>query len=345
VGNRVTLKTIADAVGVSRTTVSNAYNRPDQLAPELRDRILGTARELGYSWPDPAARRLRSGRRDAVGLLLTEGLSYAFTDPAVVMLLQGIARATEDAGLALLVVPELGAGVQDAVVDAFCLYSMAADHPNVSAAQARGVPLVVVDEPRIEGHAFVGIEDRRGGRLAAEHLLQLGHRTLAMLTARTQLDGYVGPLTAEREAAAMSVDRERLGGYREAFGAAGIDWDRVPRFEMPANMPESGLEGARLALATDPRPTALITATDQLALGVIEAAREAGLRVPEDLSVVGFDDIPGAAWSQPGLTTVRQPLFEKGEIAGRLLTAGATQQEVILPVELVVRGSTAPPSA
>ena len=162
-GNRVTLKTIAEAVGVSRTTVSNAYNRPDQLAPELRERILGTARRYRYSGPDPAARRLRSGRRDAVGLLLNEGLSYAFSDPAAVMLLQGIARATEDAGLALLVVPERGSGVQDAVVDAFCVYSLTGDHPNVAAAQERGVPLVVVDEPRLEGHAYVG------ARIASGH--------------------------------------------------------------------------------------------------------------------------------------------------------------------------------
>jgi DNA-binding LacI/PurR family transcriptional regulator len=344
VGNRVTLKTIAEAVGVSRTTVSNAYNRPDQLAPELRERILGTARELGYSGPDPAARRLRSGRRDAVGLLVTEGLSYTFTDPASVLLLQGIARATEDAGLALLVVPERG-GVRDAVVDAFCLYSMPAEHPNVAAAQDRGVPLVVVDEPRIEGHAFVGIEDRHGARLAAEHLLALGHRRFALLIDPTQLDGYAGPLTPEREAAAPSVTfLERVAGYRDALEAADIAWERVPRFELPANLPERGLEGARLALASDPRPTALIAATDQLALGAIEAAREAGLRVPEDLSIVGFDDVPGAAWARPALTTVRQPLFEKGAVAGRLLTAGAAPREVILPIELVVRGSTAPPA-
>jgi DNA-binding LacI/PurR family transcriptional regulator len=344
VGNRVTLKTIAEAVGVSRTTVSNAYNRPDQLAPELRDRILGTARALGYPGPDPAARRLRSGRRDTVGLLLTEGLSYAFTDPAAVMLLQGIAHATEEAGVAMLVVPERGGGVQDAVVDAFCLYSMEADHPNVTAAQERGIPLVVVDEPRLSGYAYVGIEDRLGARLAAEHLLELGHRRFAMLTERTQADGYVGPLTAEREAAASSMLYiERLGGYRDALAAVGIDWRSVPRFELPANLPERGLEGGRLALARNPRPTAVIAATDQLALGVLEAAREAGLRVPGDLSVVGFDDIPGAAWSRPGLTTIRQPLFEKGEIAGRLLTEGAADREVILPVELVVRGSTAAP--
>jgi len=298
----VTLKTIADTVGVSRTTVSNAYNRPDQLAPELRDRILGTARALGYAGPDPAARRLRSGRRDAVGLLLTWGLSYAFADPSAALLLQGLARATETAGLAMLVVPERGTGVQDAVVDAFCLCSMAADHPCVAAAQERGLPLVVIDEPRLDGHAFVGTDDRAGARLAAEHLLALGHRRFALL--------------------ALGSQRERLAGYRDALGAAGAGWEEVTRFEA----------------AAVPRPTAVIAATDLLALGVLEAAREAGLRVPEDLSVIGFDDVPAAAWAR--LTTVRQPLVEKGEIAGRLLSEGAAG-EVIVPVELVVRGSTA----
>ena len=323
-GTRVTLKTIAEAVGVSRTTVSNAYNRPDQLAPELRDRILGTARELGYSGPDPAARRLRSGRRDAVGLLVTEGLSCTFADPASVMLLQGIARATEDAGVALLLVPERG-GVRDAVVDAFCLCSMAAEHPNVAAARERGVPLVVVDEPRIEGHAFVGVELRRGAQLAAEHLLALGHRRFAMLTASARLVSH----------------RERLAGYRDALEAAGVAWSDVPCFELAANLPERGLEGAQAALAAASPPTALIASTDQLALGALEAAREAGLRVPEDVSVVGFDDVPGAAWSRPALTTVHQPLVEKGEVAGRLLSGAGDGRDVILPVELVVRGSTA----
>ena len=328
--NRVTLQTIADALGVSRTTVSNAYNRPDQLAPALRDRILATARELGYSGPDPAARGLRSGRRDVVGLLFTEQLSYAFTDPAAVLLLQGIARATEAAGLALLLVPAHGRGarsaVQDAVVDAFCIYSMPDGHPNVHAALERRLPTIVVDEPRLEGHAYVGIEDRKGARLAAEHLLGLGHRRFALLSEPTR-------------------DRERLRGYRDALQAAGIAWEQVVRHEQAANHPDRGLEGGRALLAAEPRPTALLACTDQLALGALEAARELGLRVPEDVSVVGFDDVPGAAWSTPALTTVRQPLLEKGEIAGRLLIAAAPDRdEVILPVELVVRGTTAPPA-
>jgi DNA-binding LacI/PurR family transcriptional regulator len=324
VARRVTLNTIAEAVGVSRTTVSNAYNRPDQLAPELREQILGTARRLGYAGPDPAARRLRSGRRDAVGLLAGDGLPAALTDPAAALLLQGIARATEDAGVALLVLPRRG-GVRDAVVDAFCLYAIAAEHPDVAAARERGIPLVVVDEPRIAGHAYVGVEDRRGAVLAAEHLLALGHRRFALLA---------GP-------GRLAIQRERLGGYRAALEAGGIDWADVARFELPGCLPEDGLRGARRALAADPRPTALIAASDQLALGALAAAREAGLRVPDDVSVVGFDDVPAAAWSHPALTTVRQPLLRKGELAGRLLSGGDGRREVILPVELVVRGSTA----
>jgi DNA-binding LacI/PurR family transcriptional regulator len=309
--NRVTLQTIADAVGVSRTTVSNAYNRPDQLAPGLRERILAKAHDLGYSGPDPAARRLRSGRTDAVGLLLTDGLSYAFTDPAATLLLQGIARTIEDAGLALLLVP--GRGVADAVVQSLCIYALPAGHPNVDAALERRVPLVVVDEPRLADHAYVGIEDRRGARLAAEHLLALGHRRFALLCGES------------------TTQRERLAGFRAAIEAAHARW------EAP--------EDVGAALLGDERPTALLAGSDQRALAALETARDAGLVVPHDLSIVGFDDIPGAAWSVPALTTIRQPLLRKGEIAGRLLTAAAAAgREVVLPVELVVRGSTARPA-
>ena len=306
---RVTLKTIAEAVGVSRTTVSNAYNRPDQLAPELRERILATAADLGYAGPDPAARRLRSGRSGAVGLMLSGGVAQAFEDPATALLLRGIARTVEAAGLALLLVPEQGEGVRDAVVGALAVCSMPAAHPGVKAALDRRLPLVVVDRPRLSGHAYVGIDERGGARRAAEHLLGLGHRRFAVL--------------CEPE-----VHRERLAGYRAALDAAGADW---ARHKLPA------------ALDATPRPTALLAASDRLALAALDAARVAGLRVPEDLSVVGFDDLPGAVGAAPALTTIRQPLLEKGEIAGRLLTAGPTDHSAILPVELVVRGSTAPP--
>jgi DNA-binding LacI/PurR family transcriptional regulator len=141
-GARVTLQTVADAVGVSRTTVSNAYNRPDQLAPALRDRILTAARTLGYAGPDPAARRLRSGGRDAVGVLLGPGLESAFADPAAAAVLRGVARTVEAAGVALLLLS--ADQVRNAVVRSLCVYEAAADDPGVAAARARGLQLVMI---------------------------------------------------------------------------------------------------------------------------------------------------------------------------------------------------------
>jgi DNA-binding LacI/PurR family transcriptional regulator len=342
----VTLQTIANALGVSRTTVSNAYNRPDQLAPELRRKVLETAKELGYAGPDPAARRLRSGRRGAIGLMFSERLSYAFTDPGAVNFLQGLTEATEAKGYELLLLPGMrgqeqeAVAVRDAVVGAFCLYCMPDGHPAVSAALQRGLPVVIVDEPRLPGSFFVGIDDRDGARRAARHVRDLGHEHVAVITDRLVDDGYEGLADVDRIARSnCKVSRERVAGY-----AAGLDATTgVPVYDAMANFPECGARAARYLMSLSPRPTALLCATDVLAFGAIDALRQDGLDVPGDVSVTGFDDVPAAA--QAGLTTVRQPLIEKGREAGRLLMERDTEREVVLPLELEVRGSTAPPPA
>jgi DNA-binding LacI/PurR family transcriptional regulator len=345
VAERVTLQTIADVLGVSRTTVSNAYNRPDQLAPELRQKVLETAKQLGYAGPDPAARRLRSGRRGAIGLMFSERLSYAFTDPGAVGFLQGLTEATEAKGYELLLLPgmrgeeqEVGA-VRDAVVGAFCLYCMPEGHPAVDAAFGRGVPVVIVDEPRLSGGWFVGIDDLGGARLAAEHVKALGHEHVAVITDRLVDDYYEGFADGERiKRSNCKVARERVAGY-----IAGMDTaEPLPVYDTIANFIESGERAAREVLQRDPRPTALLCSTDVLAFGAIRAAREVGLSIPGDVSVTGFDDVPEAETLD--LTTIRQPLVEKGREAGRLLIEHDTEREVMLPLELVVRGSTAPPS-
>jgi DNA-binding LacI/PurR family transcriptional regulator len=345
VAERVTLQTIADVLGVSRTTVSNAYNRPDQLAPELRQKVLETAKQLGYAGPDPAARRLRSGRRGAIGLMFSERLSYAFTDPGAVGFLQGLTEATEAKGYELLLLPgmrgeeqEVGA-VRDAVVGAFCLYCMPEGHPAVDAAFGRGVPVVIVDEPRLSGGWFVGIDDLGGARLAAEHVKALGHEHVAVITDRLVDDYYEGFADGERiKRSNCKVARERVAGY-----IAGMDTaEPLPVYDTIANFVESGHRAALELLQRDPRPTALLCSTDVLAFGAIRAAREVGLSIPGDVSVTGFDDVPEAETLD--LTTIRQPLVEKGREAGRLLIEHDTEREVMLPLELVVRGSTAPPS-
>jgi len=340
----VTLQTIADALGVSRTTISNAYNRPDQLAPELREKVLETAKRLGYAGPDPAARRLRSGLRGAVGLMFSERLSYAFTDPAAIGLLQGLTEATEEKGYELLLLPGMRGerrevvSVRDAVVGAFCLYCMPDGHPAVQAAFDRRLPVVIVDEPRLPGGFFVGIDDREGARQLAAYVAALGHERVAIVADRMVDDHGEGLAGPERIARAdCKVSRERIDGY-----LAGLDGVApVPIYEALANFPECGERAASVLLELSPRPTAILCSTDVLALGVIDALRARGLDVPGDVSVTGFDDVPAAA--PAGLTTIRQPLVDKGREAGRLLTEHGTEREVILPTELVTRSSTGPP--
>ncbi|MFD0690347.1 LacI family DNA-binding transcriptional regulator [Actinomadura fibrosa] len=360
-----TLRDVAAAVGVSHTTVSNAYHRPEKLSGALRERILRTARELGYPGPNPLAAGLATRRAGAVGVLFTEALSYAFTDPAAVLFLQGVAGTSElaDVGLTLIPAPpeSPSAGewasdaVRRAVVDGFLAYSLSDDHPGVVAARARGLPLVVVDEPEPrpgDGVPFVYVDDRDGARQAAAHLAGLGHRRVAVLADRLAADGRSGPADGARlGAVTYAVVRHRLAGYLDALPAG----SRPPVVECGGNSAELGRAAALGLLAGPPeeRPTAILAITDRLAEGALAAARELGVAVPGELSVVGFDDLPPAAAAVPPLTTVRQPLVRKGEVAARMLLdliagaapgAGGAPERVRLPAELVVRSTTAPPA-
>jgi DNA-binding LacI/PurR family transcriptional regulator len=328
-----TLQTIADALGVSRATVSNAYNHPERLGDELRERVLATARELGYPGPDPAARRLRQQRAGAVGLVFTEALSYAFSDAAAVAFLEGLARRCEERESPLLLLPLAASGeaataaVREAVVDALCIYSLYDDHPAVDAALERRLPLVIVDEPRSEEASFVGVEDRGGTRELGRRLVELGHERVAVVAPILVPDGHEGFVSDDRLARAVyQVDRERLTGFQEAFGDIQV-------YDCP-NRRDAGDRAAAILLDQEPQPTALLCTTDEIALGALPRAREAGV------SVTGFDDVPEA--ERAGLTTVRQPLRQKGEIAGDLLLGGE-RGEVILPTEPVMRASTVPP--
>ena len=186
---RVTLRALAQDLGVSAATVSNAYNRPDQLSPALRTRVLARARELGFAGPDPVARGLRRGRVGAVGVLVDQSVSHAFADPAVVLILDGLAGQLQEDGSGMLLHAAItgGAGAQlvrAAAVDAWVIASVPSGHPAVEAAQAQGRPLVVLDQPALDGVPAVTIDDESGAHAAAQHLLALGHRRLAVLPHR-----------------------------------------------------------------------------------------------------------------------------------------------------------------
>ncbi len=350
---RATMTRVAEELGVSAMTVSNAYNHPERLSAALRERIFETARRLGYPGPDPLGRGLRRGRAGALGVIYDNLLSYAFEDQAAVSFLRGVSAAAEEEGLGLTLVPGSPKGERDALaigrtlVDGFVIYSVADGDPVVEAALERGSPAVTVDQPRVEGVPFVGIDDEAAARSAAEHLVELGHRRYAVVAFGLSPDWRAGIADEERQrSASYRVSRSRLEGFAAALACrGGVSWSEVPVYECPSSSKALGRDAGEVVLSRAPRPTAVLATSDELALGVIEAARERGLSVPGDLSVVGFDDVPEAAIATPPLTTVRQDHAEKGLSAGRLLVAQLRGEEAsspcLLPAQLVVRGSTA----
>lgn len=347
---QATLASLAAELGVSRTTVSNAYNRPDQLSPELRRRVLETARRLGYPGPDPVARSLRTRKAGAVGLLLTENLSYAFRDPAAVGVLEGLALACEDAGVGLHLVPaspgrEDLAAVHRAGVDGFVVYSVPDDDPHLAAVLQRPVPTVIVDQPQVDGIDRVGPDDDNATTTLAGHLVDLGHRqvgVLCMRLARDRNDGFVS--VDRQEQAHYHVQRTRLAALARTFAKAGVDWQTVPVVERFEHTVDDGAAAARQLLDTYPRVTALICTSDILALGALAEAGRRGLRVPADLTITGFDGIAEA--TRAGLTTVHQPVLEKGRAAGKLLLGAGDRvspKVITLPTELRIGTTSAPP--
>lgn len=349
---RVTLQIIANQVGVSRMTVSNAFSRPDQLSATLRDRILSVANELGYVGPDPAARALASGTAGTVGLLLSDTLAYALTDEVAINFLAAVADELAPSGLALTLLSaarqEGIVPARDVAIDGALVYSCNPDSSAVGWLLRRRLPLVFVDQAPAPGIASVNIDDRLGARAAAQHIVDLGHQRVAIVTAG--FGGEFGLLSDPLEATLAYTERQRLLGWLDGLGAAGIEPIIV---RQPHADPEDiGYTAAQTVLASGARPTAVLCFSDAMARGVIHAIQDAGLHVPNDVSVVGFDDNPLARRTQPALTTVRQDVDAKGRAAAAALTLAIDRaktrppgrgRHLVLPTELVVRDSTAQP--
>jgi DNA-binding LacI/PurR family transcriptional regulator len=350
---RPTLSDLAAAAGVSRATASNAFNRPERLSAARRTEILDLAERMGYAGPDPTAANLRRGRVGAIGVVLPDRLNYAFSDPAGVLILDGLAEAVGAAGSALLLLAGDGTGggpapttVMSAAVDGFVLYCVAHDDPALPALQRRRLPMVLIDQTPIRGASTVDLDEETGTIALIDHLLGLGHRRFGIVTLECRPDGHAGPIDEERRASiTYSVTRRRLDAATDALRAAGVH--DVPMYEAGHNFPGEGEAAARWLLERHAPPTAIVCQSDQLAIGVLAAARAMGLDVPADVSIAGFDDIDAARATDPPLTTIGQPLRERGHLAGELLLKalqGGRARNVRLPSELVVRGSTGPAS-
>lgn len=345
---RVTQKDVAAVMGVSVMTVSNAFNRPDQLSEDLRVRVLQRAKKMGYSGPDAVARQLRTGRTNTYAVVFDEDLSYAFSDPFTVLWLRGFSEvmSAHGASITLLSVPASDpaslAAVQDAAVDG--LVGLCGDKPAVIKARELGLPTVYCTlSEDLHNDTFVAIDDRAAGRDLGAHLYRLGHRRVTVLAEIPRLsdadhvEWHPGQLADQDDLPPWALDsRSRLFGMLEGLGDADV------RIVLTGpNSRDSGRNAGDVVLDRHDRPTAVVGMSDILALGFLDALAQRGLQPGRDVSVAGFDDIGEAA--PAGLTTIRQPIAEKGREAARLvLDPRRPNRQIMLPHRLMVRASTAP---
>jgi len=344
------LADVAEAAGVSRGTVSNVFNRPQLVRPEVRDRVLGVAREIGYRGADPKGRLLRAGKVNAIGVATAQPLSYFFSDPFARELMAGISEVCSAAGAGISLVSaaseeRLDWNVRSAVVDGFILFCMDDAARLIALTRERQLPYVTLQLGHDDQSApAVGIDNFAGARMAARHLAALGHRRVAVLGMpfRDHAEpGLVG--MAAIDDAAYSTTRDRTHGYFAGLREFGILVNGVPVFDTQND--DGAIEGALSALFAIPNPpTALLAMSDRIALTALKWLRAHGKTVPRDVSVVGFDGIAEGERSTPPLTTIAQPMAELGRRAALAILSppeGLVREQ--LDVTLLVRSSSGPP--
>jgi DNA-binding LacI/PurR family transcriptional regulator len=334
----VTIREVARQAGVSIATASRALNPTSVVNAETRQRILAVMEELGFS-PSPAARRLSLGRTLTVGVVVS-----FLTRPQAAERLRGVDAVLADSEFDLVIYNVesvqkrdhyLGGLLQSQRVDGLLVMSLPPTAETATVLERGPAPVVFIDVhvPAVSSMPRVVGDDVAGGAMAARHLLRLGHRRIA----------FIGDAAESPFGFTSSQDRE-AGVHRE-LATAGVEI-QPSWIGHGAHGRYEARELARRMLRSADRPSAIFAASDTQALGVLAAAHEADLNVPEDLSVVGYDDIEAADYV--ALTTVRQQLFESGRKGAELLLAEIEQRSVPAPVvslapELVVRGTTAPP--
>lgn len=312
---RTTLAEVASAAGVSVMTASYTYNNPQRVSHRARLRVLAAAEQLGYCGPDPSARSLRRGSTLTVGVVIGEHMAYAFEDPGAVAFLTGVAEVCAGHGYGMTILPTTGGTddalrVTNAAVDAFIVWTTSEDDPVLTAVQATKRPAVIHGGPALDGLAVVSIENREAA-LAIGAIAFAGAKRPAVLSQPLSPKRISTIVRAEDlDEMSFPVTRNRLEGFREAATAAGLTWGDVTVAVCGRNEAVEAEVLASTLIASPEPPDTVVAMSDQMAAGVVRAARRADLRVPEDLAITGWEDTPIA--QELGLTTVSQSLREQG---------------------------------
>lgn len=328
-----TLETVAAVSGYSRATVSRVVNGSERVAPKIRRAVEEAIDRVGYV-PNRAARSLVTRRTDSIALVVREPVDFGVADPYLSSLIIAASQSLAGTGVQLAVMmarddeehAQLGDFVLNGHVDGAILVSVHDDDRLPARLARAGVPVVVGGRPATPtpGVGFVDVANLSGAHLAAEHLLARGRRQLAMVT---------GPND-------MTAANDRLDGFRAALRAAGHP---SPTVAYGTFTLESGEAGTREILRRLPEVDAIFAANDVMAAGVLRVLRETGRAVPDDVAVIGFDDVPLALHTDPPLTTIHQPLAQQARQMVEMMLARlqerAVDTAVVLPTHLVVRGS------
>jgi DNA-binding LacI/PurR family transcriptional regulator len=335
--SRPTQRQIAEEAGVSRTTVSLVLNSVPgvRVSPETRERILEVASKLNY-YPDAAARTLVSGRTYTIGFVLCQSPDRVFADAFLPEVLRGVGDTVQKSGFRVLIHPVEDVTSPDAYIglvrekhtDGIILSGPRSDDQQLPLLKKEGFPVVLQGQLPGSGIPFVDVDNVGAAKQAVEHLVGLGHRRIGMITN--------APL-------AYTAARDRLAGYRQTLEKAGIPFDeKLVRYGDFRE--ESGHVAMSQLLDLPEPPTAVFVASDLVAFGALMAIKKRELEVPDDIALVGFDDVQLAHYIDPPLTTVRLPAYELGYRAATLLTqlignGPVEEQEILLQTELVVRQS------
>jgi DNA-binding LacI/PurR family transcriptional regulator len=330
--DRPTLESVASRAGVSRATASRVVNGSPSVAPDIRDAVQRAIAELGYV-PNQAARSLVTQRTDSFALVVTESAGRVFSDdPFFPTIVHGVSQELDAAGKQLVLMMVSSEASHDRVeryaigghVDGVMVASMHGADPLPGTLARRGIPVVVNGRPMGRSPVpYVDVENVGGARLAVRRLLDTGRRRIATIAGPQDMVGGI----------------DRLGGYRAELAGS----DRRSIVAVGDFTRQSGFAAMRQLLTDDPDLDAVFAASDLMAEGALRALRQAGRRVPDDVAVIGFDDNDFARYTDPPLTTVRQPILDIGRTMARQLLRRAAGEQiepaVVLPTELVLRDS------
>lgn len=333
----VTIQDIANKSGYSKTSVSFAFNSPERIGKEARERILEIAKELDYI-PDPSARNFSLGKHHSIGFLLPQGIEYSIDNPYTVNVIRGLGVVCEERGYNLTIIPPLNDSIPEAVknatVDGLITMGFAVEMGIADILRLRRLPVVAIDGEALEGTPSVGVDDEKCAYDQMHTVLEYNHRDIVIIN--------LPDAAYENEGKKLfTVVKKRKTGYKRALEEFNLNYKEVPHFTCEATIEE----GKRMAdhILSSYEPTAIVAMSDAVAIGIIQRLKKNGIRVPEDVSVIGIDNIREGELIEPKLSTIDQPAFLKGKEAGKalfeIIDGKEVKGKITVPHSIVLRSS------